>query len=216
MKTFPWKAVAWDIDGTLVDSEPLHHEALIATCDEQGLDLRALPETTFIGVHLRDVWLQLRQHLPKTLAEAEFHRRINRHYAAGVEKLRAIPGAVETMRLLDSMGVVQVCASNSAREVVDANLAAIGVTALMQASVSLDDVNEGKPSPESYLRAAQLVQIDPADILVIEDSFTGARAARAAGMQVALLGNGSTNAQSGGDEPDFRIALLDEILQLDR
>ncbi|MBD9375155.1 HAD family phosphatase [Rhizobium sp. ARZ01] len=217
MSAFPWKAVAWDIDGTLVDSEPLHHRALVAACGEHGLDLRDLPEMTFIGIHLRDVWEQLRRKLPETLAEAEFHSRVNHHYIAGADRLGAIAGAAETIRALDAMGVAQVCASNSARNVVDANLAAIGVTALMRGSISLDDVVEGKPAPESYLRAARLIDIDPTDILVIEDSQTGVRAACAAGMQVALLSQGAGAPHAEADtEPHFRIAALGEILRLSR
>ena len=217
MSAFPWKAVAWDIDGTLVDSEPLHHRALVATCGEHGLDLRSLPETAFVGVHLGDVWLQLRGDLPETLGEADFHNRIDHHYAAGAGVLDAIAGAVETIRALDAMGVAQVCASNSARTVVDANLAAIGVTALMRGSISYDDVTAGKPAPEPYLRAARLIAVDPGDILAVEDSLTGVRAARAAGMQVALLCHGGGNPCTEADaQPDFRIAALDEILRLSR
>lgn len=217
MRAFPWKAVAWDIDGTLVDSEPLHHRALVATCGEHGLDLSHLAETAFIGVHLGDVWTQLRDDLPETLAEADFHGRINHHYAADAASLVAITGAVETIRALDAMGVAQVCASNSARMVVDANLAAIAVTSLMRGAISLDDVAEGKPAPEPYLRAARLIDTDPADILAVEDSLTGVRAACAAGMQVALLCPGVDAPQAGPDaEPHFRISALDEILRLAR
>ncbi len=217
MSGFPWKAVAWDIDGTLVDSEPLHHRALVATCGEHGLDLSHLPDTAFIGVHLGDVWRQLRGDLPQTLAEADFHGRINHHYAAGAGDLAAISGAAETIRALGAMGVAQVCASNSARAVVDANLAAIGVAGMMRGSISLDDVTEGKPAPEPYLKAARLLGIDPAGVLAIEDSLTGVRAARAAGMQVALLCHGETGAQAEAEaQPHFRIAALEEILRLVR
>lgn len=217
MSAFPWKAVAWDIDGTLVDSEPLHYRALLAACGEHGLDLRGLPEATFIGMHLRDVWARLRPRLPETLAEAQFHGRIHHHYAAGAAGIGAIAGAVETIRALDALGVAQVCASNSGRAIVDANLAAIDMTALMRGTVSLDDVVEGKPAPEPYLRAARLIGTDPADILAVEDSLTGVRAARAAGMQVALLSHGADGPPAGMDAaPHFRIAALEEILRLGR
>lgn len=217
MSGFPWKAVAWDIDGTLVDSEPLHHRALVATCGEHGLDLRHLPETAFIGVHLGDVWTQLRGDLPETLHEADFHGRINHHYAADAAGLAAITGAVETIHALDAMGVAQACASNSARAVVDANLAAIGVTMLMRGSISFDDVTEGKPAPEPYLRAAKLLGLDPADVLAVEDSLTGVRAARAAGMQVALLSQVEMERHAEPEtQPHFRIAALEEILRLSR
>lgn len=213
MTGFPWPAVAWDIDGTLVDSEPLHHRALLATCREQGLDLTRLPEETFIGVHLGDVWQMLRADLPAALTEAAFQERINHHYAAGAPGLAPIPGATEVIAALDRAGVVQVCASNSGRVVVDANLAALGVGATMRGTVSLDDVRQGKPAPEPYLRAAALAGLDPAEMLAVEDSLTGARAARAAGMRVVLLSPGSTPVAAEVDHP---ISHLTDLLHLRR
>ncbi|MFE3838235.1 HAD family hydrolase [Pseudogemmobacter sonorensis] len=211
MSGFAWQAVAWDIDGTLVDSEPLHHRALLAATAEFGADLSPLPETAFVGVHLKDVWQALRSRLPTGADETEFYRRINHHYAAGAGRLVEIPGATAVIRALDALGVRQVCASNSARAVVDANLAMLGVAGIISASVSLDDVGEGKPAPEPYLRAAALAGTDPARTLAVEDSLTGARAARAAGLSVALLAPLRPDSSA---PVDFHITRLDDILHL--
>ncbi len=216
MTGFPWKAVAWDIDGTLVDSEPLHHRALLATCAAHGLDLSALPESTFVGRHLRDVWQALRSDLPATLSEAEFHRQINRHYAAGTDSLTEIPGAVRVVRALQALGIVQVCASNSDRAVVDANLAALKIAGAMRGTVSLDDVREGKPAAEPYLKAAALADFAPSEVLAVEDSLTGTRAAQAAGMRVALLVPAGHPAPEGTVQPDYRITALDQLPDLRR
>lgn len=216
MTAFPWKAVAWDIDGTLVDSEPLHHRALLATCAAQGLDLSSLPQSTFVGRHMRDVWKALRSDLPAGLTEAEFHRQINGHYTAGAHGLTEIAGAVRVVRALHTLGVAQVCASNSDRAVVDTNLAALKIGTLMRGTVSLDDVHEGKPAPEPYLKAAALAGFAPSEILAVEDSLTGARSAQAAGMRVALLLPAGTPAPEGPVRPDYRITALDQLPGLQR
>ena len=81
------------------------------------------------------------------------------------------------------MGVVQAVVSNSDRLIVDANLRAVGIVEPGMKTVSRNDVRDGKPDAEPFLRAAWLTGIDPADTVVMEDSFTGARAGLAAGMR---------------------------------
>jgi beta-phosphoglucomutase-like phosphatase (HAD superfamily) len=61
-------AVAWDIDGTLIDSEPLHHQALLDASASFGVDLKDLPPLAFRGVHMDEVWSSLRDRFPATLA----------------------------------------------------------------------------------------------------------------------------------------------------
>ena len=73
--------------------------------------------------------------------------------------------------------------SNSDRLIVDANLRAVGIRIAGMKTVSRNDVREGKPHPEPFLRAAWLTGVDPAEAVVMEDSFTGATAGLAAGMK---------------------------------
>lgn len=187
MSAFPWKGVAWDVDGTLVDSEPLHHCALIAAAAQQGLDLTDLDEATFVGVHIGEVWRTLAPKFPRDLRREDFTGAIARHYAAGAASLVPVPSAPETIEALAAMGVPQVCVSNSDRAIVDANLARLGAAGRMAGTVSLDDVREGKPAPEPYLKGAALLGLRPAEVLAVEDSLTGARSALRAGLSVALI-----------------------------
>ena len=140
-------AVAWDIDGTLVDSEPLHHRALVEVSRSHGVDLSDLPDQAFRGVHMADVWLALSRRMPAGLDERMWLKDIETHYAMHGHELRAMPHAVETVNALAARGIRQVCVSNSARMIVDANLEALGLTGLMEFSISLDDVSAGKPDP---------------------------------------------------------------------
>ncbi|MEO6610253.1 MAG: HAD family phosphatase [Aestuariivirga sp.] len=176
------RAVAWDVDGTLVDSEPLHHRSLLIASKNFGVDLSNLPDQAFQGVHMKDVWSQLRHRMPNTLKEAEWLEAINDHYVAHRHELVAESGAVETIRVLKARSIPQVCVSNSSRRIVDANLDALGIADLMVATISLDDVQDGKPSPEPYLNACLLLDLEPAAVLAIEDSATGIASAIQAGL----------------------------------
>ena len=182
------KAVAWDIDGTLVDSEPLHHRALLAGSASFDVDLSDLPEEEFLGVHMADVWRILRPRMPEGLAEQAWLDTIIRHYVAHRHEARPMPGAVEAVRALSAAGIPQACVSNSSRPIVDANLDALGIAGLMAFSLSFDDVPRGKPDPSPYAEACRRLGLAPREVLAVEDSATGIASARAAGLACAALG----------------------------
>ena len=180
----PIRAVAWDIDGTLIDSEPLHDAVLNEICLSYGASLADIPPDHFRGVHMPDVWTALQPRLPAGLDKQEWYGAIVGRYVERAGELQPLPGALETMRAFSDAGIRQVCVSNSGRRVVDANLAALAVLDLIDFSISLDDVSAGKPEPEPYLLAARRLGIPAAPIAAVEDSVAGATSARAAGLRV--------------------------------
>ena len=204
------RAVAWDVDGTLIDSEPLHHRALLLACARWQADMSDITEATFLGVHIGDVWIALQPRLPAGLSMQAWRQAIHEHYLAERHSLVPIAGALESIRELAQLGVPQVCVSNSSRRTVDANLRALGVLDQMAFSISLDDVTAGKPDPQPYAMACQRLGLSPGDVLAVEDSLTGATSARAAGLRVALY--------CPGGRPDFPanayLRSIDEVLAL--
>lgn len=182
------RAIAWDVDGTLVDSEPLHHRALLAGSSVFGVDLSDLPDEAFRGVHMGDVWEILRPRMPQTLGEAEWLAAINRHYVDHRHELSAMPEALETIQALAAMGLPQVCVSNSARLIVDANLDALGIAPYIAFSISINDALRGKPDPWPYAEATRRLGLPPQEVLAVEDSRTGITSAVAAGLQCAAIG----------------------------
>ena len=186
------RGVAWDIDGTLVDSEPLHHRVLLEVCLSHGLDLRRDPVDRFLGVHMRDVWTALAPDLPKGLSEEAWIDEIQQNYVRRAGEVAHLPDAVAVIRALAEAGIPQVAVSNSGRRVVDANLDALGVSDLLVTSYSLDDVSQGKPDPEPYLKGALALGLPPVQVLAVEDSDTGAASALAAGLAVAFSDAAST------------------------
>ena len=108
-------AVAWDLDGTLVDSEPLHQQALLAACRRWGVDLSDLPEDAFRGIHMPDVWGMIGARFPASLESAVWMEEIETHYVAQRHRLAPLAGAVETVRAIAALGLPQACVSNSSR-----------------------------------------------------------------------------------------------------
>ena len=203
------KAVIWDIDGTLVDSEPLHLKALLAVCSQYGVDISDLPDSEFIGVNLHGVWERLQPRFREKTSRGEWIAAINGHYRSGVDTLQTIPDAFETMARLDRLGVRQAAVSNSGRVVVDANLASVGVSRFLEFSISLDDVSEGKPSPVPYNDALKRLDLNPNETIAVEDSLSGVRSAVAAGIPVAALMN-------PGLPATYVIKQLPDLLELVR
>jgi HAD superfamily hydrolase (TIGR01509 family) len=177
------KAVYWDMDGTLVDSEPLHEAALVTALHSLGIAAPRDLHDRVLGVAAWPVYEMLRDEFGLTLPFDEWIVRKYDHYLPMAETLTPRPGAIEIFLELKAMGVAQAVVSNSDRLVVDANLRAVGLVYPGMKTVSRNDVREGKPDAEPFLRAAFLTGVDPADSFVMEDSQTGARAGIAAGMK---------------------------------
>ncbi len=167
------EAIAWDMDGTLIDSEPLHHRALLAGTQSLGADLSDIDGEEFRGRHMHDVWTAVRPRLPADVAMGDWLDAIHDHYRANMAGLAPIPGALAASEAIAGLGLTQVCVSNSARVIVDANIAALGMRRRLAFSLSIDDVMRGKPDPEPYLAAARKLGLDPARMVAVEDSLAG-------------------------------------------
>lgn len=177
----PIRAVLWDIDGTLMDSEPWHQRAMIEVCKGYGHELDAAVCAASTGVAFREYYEQLHAVRPLPVTVDHWASEINALYLTRVAQVQPRAGAVALVEYFAARGLEQACVSNSGRPVVDANLAAIGLPHF-RFSISRDDVANGKPHPEPYLRAAETLGLPPDACAVIEDSPTGARSAMAAGM----------------------------------
>jgi HAD superfamily hydrolase (TIGR01509 family) len=191
-------AVAWDVDGTLVDSEPRHHRALLSASRSFGVPLDHLPDQAFRGVHMHDVWKELGP-LYGGLDRDAWLARINADYVADPEPMQALPGAVEAIEALAQAGIPQICVSNSNRPIVLANLSAIGVVEAMAGIVTLDDVIAGKPHPAPYRDGCALLGLHPGRVVAVEDSTAGLRSAQAAGLFAAGYAGAAAAPPPGAD-----------------
>ncbi|AZO72334.1 MAG: HAD family phosphatase [Mesorhizobium sp.] len=177
------KAVFWDMDGTLVDSEPLHEAALVAALRSVGIAPPTDLHERVLGVAAWPVYEMLRDQFGLALPFDDWIVRKYDHYLPMAETLRPRHGAIEVFNELRARGVEQAVVSNSDRLIVDANLSAVGLVYPGMHTVSRNDVRQGKPHAEPFLRAAYLAGVDPADAVAVDDSVTGAMAGLAAGMK---------------------------------
>jgi beta-phosphoglucomutase-like phosphatase (HAD superfamily) len=202
------RAIAWDVDGTLVDSEPVHHRALLAASLQWNADLSDLPAEAFTGVHMHDVWTALTGRFPAGLGRAEWLAAIDGHYAALAGSIAPVRGAVEAIRAFAARGLRQVCVSNSNRRIVDTNLRVLGIAPFIAFSISFDDVGNGKPHPEPYRAACERLGFAPATVLAVEDSVTGVRSARMAGLPVAAYAHGA----EGFADADLVVSCFEQLV----
>ena len=177
------KAVYWDMDGTLIDSEPLHEEALVVALRNAGIEPPLDLHDRVLGVAAGPVYVMLRDEFGLDLPFDEWIERKYVFYLAHAGDLKPRPGALEILNELNALGVAQAVVSNSDRIIVGANLRALGLESPGLRTVSRNDVRLGKPDPEPFLRAAWLTGIEPEHSCVMEDSATGATAGVAAGMR---------------------------------
>lgn len=177
------KAVFWDMDGTLVDSEPLHHAALEAALRQLNIEPPADLQERAVGLAAAPLYEMLRIEKGLSLPFEEWILHKYGHYMPMVADLVPRPGALEIYGDLRVRGIHQAVVSNSDRLVVDANLRAVGLSHPGMRSISRNDVLNPKPAAEPFLRAAYLVGVDPTEAAAVEDSWTGATAGLAAGMR---------------------------------
>ena len=178
----------FDLDGTLVDTMPLHYRAWDAAMRRAGLKVK-LDEDLFYslgGVPTRRVAELIAQHYGLTIdAERVFNEKESLFMEIQADAQLIAPTA-EFARAAAKTRPLAI-ASGGPRVVVKRSLELAGLLPLFKAIVSADDVTHGKPAPDMFLLAAKLIGVDPARCLVFEDAEPGIQAAHAAGMQVVRV-----------------------------
>ncbi len=185
-----FEAVIFDMDGVIVDSEPLHEQAFRVVFDEMGYgDSHGIDFPAYYGRSDAALW---RDFIARHRPPHSFERLMDWKQDVFLGMLRErrpvfppVPGLVERLAGRYPLAV----ASGSVNRVIDAVMELEGLGRHFRARVSVEDVARGKPEPDVFLRAAELLDVPAGRCCVIEDSAAGVRAARAAGMQVIAITN---------------------------
>jgi HAD superfamily hydrolase (TIGR01509 family) len=179
--TFP-KAVLWDMDGTLVDSEPYWLLSESALARDYGKVWTQEHGHELIGKSLYDSSAILKDRLDiRDLTPQQIIDRLTDSVISNLQQsLPWRPGALELLMELRQAGVKTALVTMSMRRMALAVVEAIPFQAF-DVVVAGDDVIHGKPHPEPYQKAAALLGLDPQDCIAVEDSVTGLRSAEAAG-----------------------------------
>ncbi len=188
-------AIIFDMDGVLIDSEPLSLEATNVVLERRGARLTSADNTAYLGWNQRRYWTDLVARFGLDEEPAILIReREEALLSLMAEGLEAAPGVIDLIDALTAMGTRIALATGTSRAFVDHILARIGLTGRFEALACGDEVERPKPDPEIFLLAARRLGVRPADAIVLEDSVNGLRAARAAGMKVVRVVTETTRA----------------------
>jgi HAD superfamily hydrolase (TIGR01509 family) len=183
-------AVVFDMDGVLVDTEHLWDEVREELTREWGGRYTPEAQQAMMGMSSHEWSRYLHETVglrePPDVINDEVVRRMLARYEV---ELPVVPGAVQAVDGLAAAGFRLAVASSSNRELIDAVLRALELTALFEVTVSSEEVARGKPAPDVYLEAARRLGIAPGRCAAVEDSASGIRAAHAAGMRVIAYPN---------------------------
>ena len=179
------RAVLWDLDGTLVDSEDYHWRSWRDTMAGEGVQLsydRFLASFGLRNDRILRGWLGDNAGVERIerigdAKEAEYRR------LAELEGLTPLPGAAEWAARLHAAGWLQAIASSAPRKNVEVMLRVLHLDRFFDAIAAAEDVTVGKPDPQVFLRAAERLGVPPARCIVVEDAPAGVEAARAGGMR---------------------------------
>ncbi len=180
-------AVLWDMDGTLVDTEPYWIDTEFALAERYGASWSQEHALNLVGQDLLESGRYIREHMGIGLEPAQIVEELLDGVVAMVEReVPWRPGARELLAALVDEGVPCGLVTMSYERFVAPVLAALPEGAF-EVVVTGDAVSHGKPHPEPYLKAARELRLEPADCLAIEDSDTGTRSAVAAGATVLVV-----------------------------
>jgi HAD superfamily hydrolase (TIGR01509 family) len=186
------EAVVFDLDGVLVDTEPVwaavRRELTVSTGGHWSDEAAA----AMLGMSGPEWAAYMHDALGVPLEPAEIHDRVVKEVVARIKQgLRPIDGAPEAVARIAAQWPVAV-ASSADRPVIDAALEATGLSEWLQVIVTSEEAGRGKPAPDVFLLAAERLGANPERVAAVEDSPNGMRAVKAAGMVLIAIPNAST------------------------
>ncbi len=206
-------AVVFDLDGLLVDSEPVQIEAWrdFLAIHDKTLDQALL--SRLYGLRVWDTARVLIDELGLRLTvDQVVEQRDARFFEMLPGRLTAMPGATEIVAALNDLGVRLALATSGHRRYVDVVLDALGLRGRFEVEVTGDMVERGKPAPDIYLAAAERLTLPPRVCVALEDAPHGIASAKAAGMSCLAVPNHMTVDLEGFDRADAVLVSLNDVM----
>jgi len=184
----PVKAVLFDMDGLLLDSEAVYIQAMQATARSLDREMSLAFCHSMIGIPRRECNDMIQEHFGEGFDVEEF-REI---YSANVQRLMADrvpikPGVVDLLDFLAERGLPCAVATSAGRATAESHLGRAGLLPRFAAVATRDDVERAKPFPDVYLEAARRLDVSPENCIAFEDSNPGLTAAHAAGTMAIMV-----------------------------
>ncbi|MDF2985937.1 MAG: HAD-superfamily hydrolase, subfamily variant 3 [Eubacterium sp.] len=191
------KAFIFDMDGVIIDSEPLHFQSDKLVMKEFGIDIPDSELMKFVGVTNPKMWADLIKsyNLGASIEKLlEIQNKYKRELF-GQGTLQAISGIPELISDLKERNILLGLASSSSREFIEMILKNLNIYDYFDIVISGEEVKNSKPAPDIFLKAAEGLGVKPSECIVLEDSGHGVNAAKAAGMKCIAFKNPSSGNQ---------------------
>jgi len=210
-RTRAYDAVIFDMDGVLVDSEPLHYETTVRVLADLGVPFTARENDEFVGCTDLAMFERLvARHRLSVSPEDLAARRVALMLERVAGGMPAMPGVPDVPHRLAADGYRLAIASSATPALIRAVVRALDVASLFTVLASLEEVPRGKPAPDVFVEAARRLSVAPARCVVLEDSRNGLLAAKAAGMACAAIPCATTR-HHDFREADWRLQSLTEL-----
>jgi len=203
--------IIFDLDGLLVDSEPLQERAIGGVLERYGIHLTSDDFVSMVGISTPQNFLDvLERHGPFESLERLLAQKHALYRQIAEAELQPMPGAVALVRAAAAADVPRAVASSSPRADVDMSLVAVGLDAALPLRVGGDQVAETKPAPDLYLRGLELIGLGAGRCVGLEDTTHGVASAKAAGLSCVAVPNRHTVGQDLS-AADRRISSLEDL-----
>ncbi len=208
------KAVIFDLDGVLVDTEVIYVKRMEEFYKTHGIMLPKKALNATVGGTLDVSWKKLKAHSPKEW-DIEFFRKTYREYAATREfcyKEHLNEGAMEVLKALKRQGYLMALASSTPMERLNRAMDECNLKPYFTSVLSGEMFVESKPNPEIYLKSAELLGFPPSECIAVEDSHYGIQSGKRAGMKV--IAKREMKLEIDQSNADYFIHGLREIIPL--
>lgn len=204
--------VIFDMDGVIIDSEPIYMQVEQELFREVGLELSHEEHAKFVG--RSDLWKVLKETYNLNINIDEIHRKENERYVDIINNSfddDPIEGVSELIKELHKNGIKLVLASSSEMENIELVLTKFRLLNYFDLRISGADLETSKPHPEIFEKAAEMAEVPTQNCLVIEDSANGVKAAKSANMKCI----GFKNPNSGNQDLSFADWIIDSFKEFD-
>lgn len=188
------KGIIFDMDGVLIDSEPLWEKAATRYLKSIGVRLPSDQEfQQYVNTHIRGrKWKEVVAVFTEKLGAKESYEAITQGclkelFIVFDKQLKLSPGTLNLLKLLKKNNYPMLLASSAPRKVINYVVKKFQLNKYIKYTYSGDNVTKGKPHPEIFLKSARKLKIPPSQIVIFEDSISGVRAAHRAGMKCIVL-----------------------------